>query len=318
MSSQQAFAHLLLPGLFPLSRDQTQSVPLLSRVLARATQHMQQSSTLPLAAFSYLHDFASLPKTNCWRCDPVYLQADATKAIIFEFPVDEVSIVDSTALVEAFNTHFADQDLALEYAEPGRWYLQGLVLPESCSSVPPALQEISGCNLQPLLDRTAGINSLLTEIQMLFFEHPVNQQRELQGRLPINGVWIYGAGPLPAKEDIQWDLIVSDSAIYKGMAKYADIACVSPEQGLENESVIENQRIFLHIDSMLTTRTEGLERWLAELKIIEEKILQPLWRAVRQGRLQHFIIDDGAGTQYKINRLQSFCFWRQNYKYQTQ
>ncbi|NLC36555.1 MAG: hypothetical protein GX772_08965 [Alcaligenaceae bacterium] len=39
---------------------------------------------------------------------------------------------------------------------------------------------------------------LVNELQMLWFDHPVNQQRESRGLRPINSVWLYG-GAAPAQ-----------------------------------------------------------------------------------------------------------------------
>ena len=38
----------------------------------------------------------------------------------------------------------------------------------------------------------------LNELQMLLFEHPVNQAREARGELTVNSLWLWGGGGLPA------------------------------------------------------------------------------------------------------------------------
>src|SRR5690606_4093503 len=35
---------------------------------------------------------------------------------------------------------------------------------------------------------------LVNELQMLWFDHPVNQAREARGLRPVNSVWLYGGG----------------------------------------------------------------------------------------------------------------------------
>ena len=46
----------------------------------------------------------------------------------------------------------------------------------------------------PQGDDAPHFRSLLNELQMLLFEHPVNQAREARGELPVNSLWLWGGG----------------------------------------------------------------------------------------------------------------------------
>lgn len=308
-------AQLNLPGLFPLSRQQAGHVPLFSRFLSRAEQQSVNQNT-SLAAFRYFHDYATLPQADSWCCDPVYLHADATQAIIFAFPEDEINSKEADELVAALNEHFAEQGLRIEFKEPGHWYLHGLTADLVNQTGPAPLSQVVGCNMQPLLQQTtmAGLNSLLTEIQMLLYQHPVNQQREAEGRLPINGVWIYGAGLPPSKEDLGWEYVISDSAVYKGIAAYKGIPC-EPFMAATLQCYRFRQRTLLQSDELLTLRTQSQEQWLARLQNIETEIFKPLWKALKRGAIKSLTLSDGSATQYQLNRWQVFHFWRRNWRF---
>ena len=48
---------------------------------------------------------------------------------------------------------------------------------------------------------------------MLFFNHPVNEVRELAGKLAISGVWFWGGGVMPKFIRPAYDRIVTSSAL---------------------------------------------------------------------------------------------------------
>jgi hypothetical protein len=42
------------------------------------------------------------------------------------------------------------------------------------------------------------LRRLLNEVQMLLFNHPLNESREARGEPPVNGLWLSGCGPAQA------------------------------------------------------------------------------------------------------------------------
>jgi hypothetical protein len=44
----------------------------------------------------------------------------------------------------------------------------------------------------------APLKRMMTELQMWLYEHPINTRRQGRGALPVNGLWIWGGGELPA------------------------------------------------------------------------------------------------------------------------
>ncbi|MFX8047684.1 hypothetical protein ABTK64_20425, partial [Acinetobacter baumannii] len=48
------------------------------------------------------------------------------------------------------------------------------------------------------------------EIQMTWYDHPVNQAREARGLLPVNSVWLFGQGALLDTRPIAERMIGAD------------------------------------------------------------------------------------------------------------
>ena len=47
-------------------------------------------------------------------------------------------------------------------------------------------------------DYTSVVRMLLNEVQVLLHQHPLNAARQTRGLPPVNSVWFWGAGRLPA------------------------------------------------------------------------------------------------------------------------
>ena len=59
---------------------------------------------------------------------------------------------------------------------------------------------VSGANVKPWITDghlPPSLRRLQSEMQMLLYNHPVNDARMAQGRLTVNSFWVHGAGALP-------------------------------------------------------------------------------------------------------------------------
>lgn len=132
-----------------------------------------------------------------WRLDPVHLHLGRDHLVLTDPARLELAEADALELAEAVAPLFADDGLALLAAGP-RWYLR-----ETDPSRPLALRTRSligalGRNVSawmPTGKDARRWKRLLNEVQMTWFEHPVNLRREAAGRPPINGLWIDGRVP---------------------------------------------------------------------------------------------------------------------------
>jgi hypothetical protein len=130
----------------------------------------------------------------------------------------QLSEVDSRTLCEAANEHLSQDGVSLEFVEANTWLVgvaaQVQSVPSNSSIPSPApaghplpagegnievLTEhpmfIVGENLRQFLPRGRDarlVERWMNELQMLFFNHPVNVARQANGLPPINFVWLYG------------------------------------------------------------------------------------------------------------------------------
>ncbi len=104
-----------------------------------------------------------------------------------------IAIEESIAIISSLNKHFSEMGCYF-YVVNDVWFL-GLDYDPKVLTTPIGLvknKEIA--HYLPQGEGASAWNKLQNEIQMLLFNHPVNQKREVQGKLIINSLWCYGLG----------------------------------------------------------------------------------------------------------------------------
>lgn len=99
------------------------------------------------------------------------------------------------SLTQALNQHFASDSMQFFWHE-NTWFLSLQHHPQINTFTP---QQAINKDINAFLPTGAGATawaSFQNELQMLLFEHPINQAREAK-RLPaINSIWCYGGGQI--------------------------------------------------------------------------------------------------------------------------
>lgn len=135
---------------------------------------------------------------------------------------------------------------------------------------------------------------LLNEIQMTLFDHPVNQQREADGKLPVNAVWFYGAAPLTVKSD--WQTVLGDEPLLKQLTKLTD----------SNHFESFDIKVLTGRSLMVLPAINIEADWQTQLQYLEQQIFAPLWRHLRFFKLhgvQLLVPKQGA---YQLSRWRSW------------
>jgi hypothetical protein len=121
---------------------------------------------------------------------PVHLIADRDTLVLAPTAGLGLSLEEATALVDGFNRHFSEDGYLLWVSSPTEWFL-GSAHPWRLAF--PSLAEAESTNCRDVWQKGKDAQiwrKLLNELQMLWFSHPTNQQREDKGYLPINGLWV--------------------------------------------------------------------------------------------------------------------------------
>ncbi len=280
-------------------------LPVLERMLARAgrceTRH-PAACLAPLfgltagdiheAPFTRLAD-GGTPDEGWWlRADPVHLAPDRDQLVLMPESVLELAHAETHALSEAFNRLFSGDGWHLEFPQVLRGYL---LCPKPLDAVThdPA-PFVGGAVLaaMPSGPDAPRLKSLMSEVEMLFHTHAVNTAREEAGRPPINSLWFWGGGRLPAVTGVAPLQIVSDLPLVQGLARWA-----------RREAVPSASVKHIDTDSLIALPA-------GDLAALERDWFTPLFAALKDGRLTHLDIHLGGLGDFVLDRSGAQRFWR--------
>ena len=251
------------------------------------------------------------PGENYWlSADPVHLQVNRDQLILTAPENLAITDAEAVSLCAALNRHFAADHFTFLAPQPHRWYLRTARPARIHTS---GLSRAVGRDVDRILpegeDRLAW-HRIFNEVQMLLHAHPVNEEREERGALPINSLWFSGGGVLPAARTA-FQAVIGSSALARGLAKLADISFVAPDGGVAavaaDEALIE-----LHDAATAALRIDDAA-WKDSLENLERLWFVPLQGMLKKGRIRKLVIAtvvNGRSHEWSVSRLNLWRLWR--------
>ncbi|MBE6493779.1 MAG: cofactor-independent phosphoglycerate mutase [Methanosphaera stadtmanae] len=131
-----------------------------------------------------------------FRCNFVTVEDDK----MAEFSADHITTEEATELIKTLNEHFSEYGTFY----PGVSYrnlfiVSDLAMDELISTPPHDImgQNIYEHNLKPDNEKSQLINKIMEDSREILKDHPVNQKRMEEGKMPANMVWLWGQGAKP-------------------------------------------------------------------------------------------------------------------------
>lgn len=319
---REAFNALICPELNTLiarSRLTRRPAQSLEATLTDAFGHPENA---PYAAFRRLGEADSAGDADdvyWFCCDPVHLRFHQEHLILADSGSFDIEMADAQALAEDLNRHFSDVG-RFHVARAERWYFQLIdkTLQGGCS-VPP-LSAVAGRSVDGFRPETASeiaIHKLLTEVQMLLHDHPVNQARENDGQLAINSLWLWGAGAMPPRRESGFDSVWSGDPLALGLARAAGVPThpVALDAADFFKHAAPDTQHFVVLEDLLTpVQYERSVAYCEALNGLEKRWFAPLRAALRSGRIKQLQLiapTAYAALTWKSTRREQWKLWRQ-------
>jgi len=157
------------------------------------------------------------------RADPAEFLVDAANVYLIGRDHLALSQDETNQLLMTINALIAEDSLKLVAGSNHEWFLN-LTSDPHVETVP--FCRVIANDIRPYLPKGTRAKvwcKLLTEFQMLLFQHPLNSQREANGLPLINGIWLWGEGQLKDMTlNKKFNHIWSDHALVKGMLQVTD------------------------------------------------------------------------------------------------
>ncbi|NML96946.1 regulator [Paraburkholderia sp. RP-4-7] len=256
--------HLLLPFALPAAADASTALhdiqsPALDRLIARATlvervvgEDFQRTlpherwvarqfgalpsgaaaaDEAPLAPYMLRADGGD-PGSATWACvQPVHVRIAHDHLVLIDPASLELSDDEASVLLAVARPLIEELGVRIEAPKPTRWYLSGDGFGTLAGASP---LRASGRNIEIWLpheahsgERSRTWMKLQNEVQMAWFEHPVNEAREARGMPAVNSIWFHAQGTAqPVKSPFA--RVFSDAAATRGLAITAGVAAAAP------------------------------------------------------------------------------------------
>jgi hypothetical protein len=122
---------------------------------------------------------------------PCHWQVGMNEVILLKPEELALSDAESRQVLSAMQPYFAEDGLQVVYESPLVWRVTGHLI----DGLPLAsIERVSGQSIQtwiPNLQQAKTLQRLQSEMQMLLYQHPVNDERSLKGRWTVNSFWMH-------------------------------------------------------------------------------------------------------------------------------
>lgn len=259
---------------------------------------------LPVATLSYLGDFGRAVPGPVLRADPVNLQAGTEGMVLFDETALNLQAAESRALVESYNAAFEGAGYRLEMATSGRWYLH---LPRPFRLATESLSAVVGDRIdhsQPAGEDAVILQTMLTECQMLFHDHPVNRLRAETGQREINSLWFWGEGEVGPAPQKRWSHVIGPGGFLSGLADFTASLWREPPAGCAQLNFDDlGGSVLLLLPQVNRLAAHGdLDGWYEAASSLEETWLMPLMARLRSDHVKRLTLIPLDGYRYTFQR----------------
>jgi hypothetical protein len=185
----------------------------------------------PLAPYMLRADGGE-PGNATWACvQPVHVRIAHDHLVLIDPASLELSDDEAGALLAVARPLIEELGVRIEAPKPTRWYLSSDDFGTLAGASP---LRASGRNIEIWLpheahsgERSRAWMKLQNEVQMAWFEHPVNEAREARGLPAVNSIWFHAQGVAqPVRSPFA--RVLSEAAATRGLAMSAGAATGAP------------------------------------------------------------------------------------------
>jgi hypothetical protein len=295
---------------------------------ADATNASPAADEAPLAPYMLRADGGD-PGDATWACvQPVHVRIAHDHLVLIDPASLELSDEEASALLAVARPLIEELGVRIEAPNPTRWYLSGDGFGTLAGASP---LRASGRNIEIWLpheahsgERSRAWMKLQNEVQMAWFEHPVNESREARGLPAVNSIWFHAQG---AARPVQspFTQVFSDAAATRGLAMTAGTPVAAPPASfaalassssspLAKDAGSDNNATLVELDPFSAPYIEqDWARWNAAFASLQGDWIEPALAALESGALAQLgltLCGDTGSVTLSITRGDLRKFWR--------
>jgi len=162
--------------------------------LARALKLSQQHAAFAAAAMRGFHIDPGLDPASWLIVHPGHIEIARSHLALHDLRKLHLQDADSRALFDCALPLFAELGHTLVYGDAQTWFLRAAGWDQLETTTPDAVLGMNLGDAMPAGSEARAFRRLQNEVQMLWFDHPVNTARTQRGLAPVNAIWPWGGG----------------------------------------------------------------------------------------------------------------------------
>lgn len=212
---------------------------------------------------------------------------------------------ESRPLFDVARPYFDEIGKTLLYGDAANWFMRAGDWSDLKTSSPDAAVGLNLTDWLPSGKQAVNFRKLQNEVQMLWFEHPVNVERESRGLPAINSFWPWA----PSSAVKATDTRLAASHAPGWLAALATCAAAPREllSGAAGDATIVACELS---ESAIAADWAG---WIDRMHQLEETLFAPALASLLQGRLRAvrlLLSQRDAQTEFTTSRMAQRAFWR--------
>jgi len=301
---------LQAPALAALLSRTSSAAAAASDASARVLPHEQWLAgalglARPAFAAAAMRGYGLDPAGASWFIvNPAHFEITRSHLLLTDLRRLALSEAHSRALYASAQPFFDEQGNTLLYGDAATWFMRAGPWSGLDTATPDAASGMNLTDWLPAGAASAAYRKLQNEVQMLWFEHPVNAEREAQGLASINAFWPWAeaaaqdsAGALASFEAPSW---------LTALAQHPDLAPADAAAATQDT---------LYYCGSVTELALAAEwaGWLMQMQRLDRELFAPLLAALQKGRigaLRLVLGRRGALAEFTTTQLAQRKFWR--------
>lgn len=276
-------------------------------------ENTQLANSSPPIAVALMQSLGLNPKDGMWFVlQPVHIHIARDHLVLTDPRQLQLPEQEARRLFDVAKPLFDECGKDLMYGNAEMWFVRADDWSELQTATPDAA---AGHNIDIWMPKGSGERDwrkVQNEVQMHWFTHPVNTEREATGRKIVNSVWLWGgatvSAPCPAK---QYKGAFNLHGWMQAFSRYVpDHAVVDSARELISS---KSKSSLLVVDSLIDPAlSNDWGRWLDYMHRLESDWFAPILQGLKSGELDQVSIvltNDSRLTSFTTTRPSLRKFW---------
>jgi hypothetical protein len=266
------------------------------------------ASGAPAFAAAAMRAFGLDPGTQSWFIvNPAHIEIARSHLMMNDLRQLQLGEVHARALFDTAKPVFDEQGKTLLYGDAQTWFMAAGDWETLQTASPDAAVGLNLTDWLPTGPAAVNFRKLQNEVQMLWFEHPANIEREANGLAAVNSFWPWGQSQRSPSVTQPVMAAAGVPAWLSGLANSEPAALPDPFSGKEADSIL------VHGELCHSAIAGDWSTWLGLMQRFEETLFAPILVGVQTGskaQVRLVIGNRSAHKEFITTKWAQKAFWR--------